>query len=76
MSDLVIELSQQAQTLTPPDRARLAQLLLDSIHPTLNAEVEATWDAELLRRIDEMDQGIAKLIPADEIFAQVRRAIL
>ena len=76
MSNLVIELSQQAQTLTPPDRARLAQLLLDSIHPTLNAEVEATWDAELLRRIDEMDQGIAKLIPADEIFAQVRRAIL
>lgn len=76
MSDLVIELSQQAQTLTPPDRARLAQLLLDSIHPTSNAEVEATWDAELLRRIDEMDQGIAKLIPADEVFAQVRRAIL
>lgn len=75
MSDLVIELSQQAQTLTLPDRARLAELLLDSIHPSSNTEAEAAWDVELLRRIDEIDQGVAKLIPADEVFAQVRRAI-
>ena len=75
MSDLVIELSQQAQILQPSDRARLAELLLDSIHPASHEEVEAVWDAELLRRIDEIDRGVAKLIPADEVFAQVRRAI-
>lgn len=75
MSDLVIELSQQAQTLQPSDRARLAELLLDSIHPTSSAEVEAAWDIELLRRIDEIDAGVAKLLPADEVFARVRRAI-
>lgn len=75
MSDLVIELSQQAQTLQPSDRARLAELLLDSIHPMPSAEVEAAWDIELLRRIDEIDGGVAKLVPADEVFAQVRRAI-
>ena len=75
MSDLVIELSQQAQTLQPSDRARLAELLLDSIHPSTNIEVEAAWDDELLRRMDEVDRGVAKLIPAAEVFAQVRRAI-
>ena len=75
MSDLVIELSQQAQTLTLPDRARLAELLLDSIHPASNTDAEAAWDVELQRRMDEIDRGVAKLIPAEEVFAQVRRAI-
>lgn len=75
MSDLVIELSQKAKTLTPPDIARLAELLLDSIHPALNADAEAAWDVELQRRIDEIDRGVAKLIPADKVFTQVRRAL-
>lgn len=75
MSDLVVELSQQAQTLRPADRARLAELLLDSIHPSADSGVEAAWDAELQRRIDEIDRGVANLVSADVAFDQVRRAI-
>jgi putative addiction module component (TIGR02574 family) len=75
MSDLVIELSQKAQTLAPADRARLAELLLDSIHPGSNHEVENAWDEELQRRIGEVDLGVAKLVSAEAAFAQVRRAI-
>lgn len=69
LSDLVIELSQQAQTLQPSDQARLAELLLDSIHPNTNSDVQTAWDDELLRRIDEIDRGVAKLVPAQEVFA-------
>lgn len=75
MSDLVIELSQKAQTLAPADRARLAELLLDSIHPGSNDEVESAWDEELQRRIDEVDLGTAKLVLAEAAFDQVRRAV-
>jgi hypothetical protein len=75
MSDLVITLSQQAQTLQPADRARLAEMQLDAIHQGANSEVESAWDAEILRRLDEVDQGIAKRISADDAFAQVRRAL-
>ena len=75
MSDLVIELSQKAQTLRPEERARLAELLLDSIHQTTDQTVEDAWDAELQNRIDEVDRGVATLISAEEVFAQVRRAI-
>ena len=75
MSDLVIELSQKAQTLCPEQRARLAELLLDSIHKSTDRTVEDAWDDELQRRIDEVDHGVAKLIAAEEVFAQVRRAI-
>ena len=72
MFDLVIEPSKQAQSLQPPDRARLAESLLDMIHPSTNTDIEAAWDDEILRRIDELDQGVAKLTPAAQSFAQVR----
>lgn len=75
MSDLVHELSQQAQTLGVQDRARLAELLLDSIHQHPNCAVDDAWDAELLRRIDEVDRGVAVLVSVEDAFAQVRRAI-
>jgi putative addiction module component (TIGR02574 family) len=75
MSDLVIELSQKAQTLCPEDRARLAELLLDSIHKSSDQQVDEAWDAELLKRIGEVDRGVAKLVDADLVFAQARRAI-
>ena len=75
MSDLVLELSQQAQTLGAQDRARLAELLLDSIHPNPDSAIDDAWDAELMRRIDEVDRGVAVLVSAEDAFAQVRRAI-
>ena len=75
MSDLVIELSQKAQTLHPEQRARLAELLLDSIHQSADRTIEDAWDEELQKRIDEVDRGGAKLVSAEEVFAQVRRAI-
>ena len=75
MSDLVIELSRKAQTLRPEERARLAELLLDSIHQSSDQTVENAWDEELQKRIDEVDRGVATLISAEVVFAQVRRAI-
>ena len=75
MPDPVVELSKQAQTLLPEQRARLAELLLDSIHQSPDLAVEQAWDQELQKRIAEIEQGTAVLISADEVFAQVRRSI-
>lgn len=75
MSDLVIELSRKAQSLGPEDRARLAQLLLDSIHPAADPSIDEAWDRELLKRIDEIERGVANLVPAEEAFRQVRHAL-
>ena len=74
MSDLVDELSRKAQALPPEDRARLAEELLATIQEP-DLEVEAAWGAEIKRRIAEIDNGTAKLIPAEEVFAEVRRLI-
>jgi putative addiction module component (TIGR02574 family) len=74
MPDLVAELSARAKALPPEDRARLAEELLASLDPH-DPEVETAWDEELRRRIDEVERGIVQLIPADQAFAQVRRAL-
>jgi len=74
MPDLVAELSAQAKALPPEERARLAEELLASLDPH-ETEVEAAWDEELRRRIDEVERGAVQLVPADQVFAQVRRAL-
>ena len=74
MADLVDELSRKARALPPEDRVRLAEELLATVQE-VDAEVELAWDAEIKRRIAEIDSGTAKLIAAEEVFAEVRRLI-
>lgn len=75
MSDLVKELSQRAHELVPEDRARLAEELLASLEDDVDPEVDVAWEEEIRKRIAEVESGTAKLIPADEVFARIRRAL-
>lgn len=74
MPDLLTVLSFQAKALPPQDRARLAEELLATLDPH-EPDVDAAWDEELHRRIDEVEQGAVQLVAADQAFAAVRRAI-
>ena len=53
---------------------RLAEELLASVQE-VDAEAEAAWEEEIKRRIADIDSGKAKLIPAEEVFAEVRRLL-
>jgi putative addiction module component (TIGR02574 family) len=72
MTDLVAQLFAQAKALTPEARTRLAEELLASLDPH-DPELEAAWNGELRRRIDEVERSTSQLIPADHTYAQVRR---
>ena len=74
MANLIEELSSQARTLPPADRVRLAEELLASVREP-DDEVEAAWDEEIRIRIADIDSGTARLIPAEEVFAEVRRLL-
>jgi putative addiction module component (TIGR02574 family) len=74
MANLVEQLSSQARTLSPADRVRLAEELLATVHEP-DDEVEAAWAEEIRLRIADIDAGTAKLIPADEVFAKIRRLL-
>ena len=75
MKTLVEELSQKARTLSPEDRANLAEDLLASLEDGLESteEVEAAWEHEIRRRVEEVKSGAAKLIPAEDVYAETRR---
>ena len=71
---LVEELSRKALSLSPEERVQLAEKLLATVQK-VDTEVEAAWDEEIKRRIAEIENGTAKLIPAEDVFAEVRRLI-
>lgn len=73
MSDLFSELFQRAQHLSPEERAQLAQELVESLQQEIPPEVDAAWDEELRGRAASYERGDAKLIPAEDVFAEARR---
>ena len=74
MANLIEELSAQARKLSEADRVRLTEELLVTVHEP-DVEVETAWDEEIRLRIADIDAGTAKLIPAEEVFAQVRHLL-
>ena len=73
MNILVQDLSRQARALPPEDRALLAEELLASLQDDAESGVDAAWDAEIKRRLEQVNNGTATLIPAEEVHAQARR---
>jgi putative addiction module component (TIGR02574 family) len=62
-----------ALALPPDDRAELAEQLLrslDETHP--DPDVDAAWQEEIQRRVDEVNRGVATLIPADQAMELLR----
>ncbi len=73
MNALVEELSIRARALPPEDRARLAEELLASLQDDPESDADAAWDAEILRRVEQVKSGTAKLIAAEDVHAEARQ---
>ena len=65
------ELLREALALPPEARASLAGSLIDSFDDEVDENIEAEWDAEIARRIREIDEGKVTLVP----WAEVRRRL-
>jgi putative addiction module component (TIGR02574 family) len=61
------ELLRQALTLPDEDRAELAASLIDSLDTTVDDNVEAAWQEEIARRLDEIQNGKVQGIPWEEV---------
>lgn len=60
----------EALSLSVQERAELAEQLLSSLDALSEAEVEQLWLREAARRADEIDQGLTRLVPADDVRRQ------
>ena len=73
MTTSVEELAAQAITLSDEDRSRLVDLVLASLPEDPDAEVEAAWDKEIRRRVDEVQAGRAVLFTSEDVHAAARK---
>ena len=75
MPAILAEVEQQARTLSPEERARLAEVLLESLQDGALGEIETAWQQEIAERVAAYDRGEVKTYPADEVFAEAKRLI-
>jgi putative addiction module component (TIGR02574 family) len=61
------ELLKQALTLDERDRASVAGALIESLEPEADDGAEQAWDAEIRRRVAELDSGAVQTIPWSEV---------
>jgi putative addiction module component (TIGR02574 family) len=64
---------EDALTLTPDDRARIAHELIHSLEPE-DAEAAAAWSREVRRRVDEIQAGTAELEDWQTVRARLEAA--
>jgi hypothetical protein len=63
-------LTSQALSLPVQQRAELAAKLLSSLDALSESEIEVLWLQEAAHRASQIDQGLSKLIPAEEVRRQ------
>ena len=63
-------LTSEALSLPVQQRAELAAQLLSSLDALSESEIEALWLQEAAHRASQIDQGLSKLIPAEEVRRQ------
>jgi putative addiction module component (TIGR02574 family) len=72
MSAALKQIEDQARALTPEERAKLAEAMLESLRSPL-AEIEAAWAEEIEQRVAAFDRGEIPAYPAEDVFAEARR---
>jgi putative addiction module component (TIGR02574 family) len=69
------QVTEEIRELSPQDREQLLACLIRDLEPVDNlsaAEIEIAWDKEIARRLEEIDSGKVKTIPAEEVFARIQ----
>ncbi len=63
---------EEALSLSPEERAKLAEKLLLSLDSLSEGEVEESWLVEAERRARQIDRGEVQPIPAEEVLRKAR----
>ncbi len=64
---IIEKIKKQALELSDQERAELAHMLIDSLHPEKEFESEEAWSEELKKRIDRYEQDNSSAKPWSEV---------
>ena len=71
MSRSAQEILEDARQLPPDEVDWLVESLLIKEQSEQLAEIEAAWDGEIKRRLDEIDSGAVELIAGEQVRAEM-----
>jgi len=71
MKQNIDNILKEALKLPPEARAVLAGTLLDSLDETVDRDAESAWEAEIIKRLKEIDEGKVNLVPWPEARARI-----
>jgi putative addiction module component (TIGR02574 family) len=71
----VTELLKRALELPVTDRAELAGSLIESLDHAKDESVEDAWNAEIIRRMEDLDSGRVKPVSLDEFRRRLDSAL-
>ncbi|MGV3590472.1 MAG: addiction module protein [Gammaproteobacteria bacterium] len=66
------QIEEQALSLNAEERAKLAEVMLESLSAPI-AEVEAAWAREIEERVAAYDRGDIQAFAAEDVFAEAKR---
>jgi putative addiction module component (TIGR02574 family) len=73
MTPQVSQLLQKALTLSTQERGQLIDRLVASLDDTAPEEsVEAAWDEEIKRRVEDIRSGRVKTIPGEQVLGRLK----
>jgi putative addiction module component (TIGR02574 family) len=67
MSDTAKDIMKKALSLNENDRATLAGALIESLEGEADPGAEAAWDAEIERRVAEIDAKSVETVPWSQV---------
>jgi putative addiction module component (TIGR02574 family) len=67
MTPEVSKLLERALALSIEEQEALADSLISNLGGKIDEGVVAAWDAEIARRIQELDSGTSKTVPWEEV---------
>ncbi len=77
MTKALAEIARASAELSVQEKLELAGMLLDTAEMPngSSSEIEAAWEAEIQRRIDEIHSGKAKGIPLSETKRKIEKLL-
>jgi len=73
MSNRGQQVLEQALSLPPEERLKVAELLLSSLDPATQQRVDSLWAAEAEDRLDALDRGEIQTLSARDVFDEVSK---
>jgi putative addiction module component (TIGR02574 family) len=73
MTETAAQLKNMLSQLSANDRAELARFLIESLDEGMDDDAEAAWEAELARRLTEIESGSARGEAVETVFAELRK---